>query len=154
MKTILAIDYSTNWSPFFSKQKLENGEDIKVEQAEWKDISISASSEKGITVHLKASENPFPFTTQKEDRVIVNPDFVLIRNFPTNLHGIDYKSTVMGFMYANTPSINSFHSIFMCMNRVLLHGELTRATEKAKKILKRNKDRKQDQSGQYAILSK
>lgn len=42
MKTLLCIDYGTNWTPFFNKQKLENGEDIKVEQAEWKDISLVA----------------------------------------------------------------------------------------------------------------
>jgi hypothetical protein len=39
----------------------------------------------GVKVHVKASDNPLPFSTQKEERVVV-PDFCLIRNFPMDIH--------------------------------------------------------------------
>lgn len=87
VKTLLVVDYSnssvhlsvslplliliSDYYQIFGKAKLSNGEEIKVEQAEWKDISIQfshSSNEKydGVTAYLRKSENPFPFSTQKE----------------------------------------------------------------------------------------
>eukprot|EP01100_Stratorugosa_tubuloviscum_P006685 TRINITY_DN284_c1_g1_i1.p1 TRINITY_DN284_c1_g1~~TRINITY_DN284_c1_g1_i1.p1 ORF type:complete len:358 (+),score=145.85 TRINITY_DN284_c1_g1_i1:61-1074(+) len=122
-RNLLVIDYSTNWYAAFKGKQLNDGSKIKVEQAEWSDISVETNSKEGAIVYIKASINPLPFSTQKEDRS-VKPDFILIRNFPTDLHSKDYKNVVMGLMMANIPSINSLHSIFMCMHRVLLYGEL------------------------------
>ncbi|PRP85122.1 hypothetical protein PROFUN_07193 [Planoprotostelium fungivorum] len=134
--TVLCIDYSIDWTPILTKLKLSDGSTIRVEQAEWKDISLVSSTQKGIVVHLKAAENPWPFTRQKEDRTLTQIDLVLMRNFPTDLHGKDYRSIVMGFMIARIPAVNSFHSVFMCMNRILLQAEMTSATERANDLLK------------------
>ena len=128
MKTLLAIDYTTNWIEKFKNAKLDNGEEIKVEQVEWKDLSVEMSAEDGAVVFCKQSEAPLPFTNQKEDR-IVKPDFVLVRNFPISLRSKDYKSQVMGLMAANLGSVNSLNSIFMCMHRPLLYGELLRISK-------------------------
>jgi hypothetical protein len=34
-KTILAIDYSTDWANHFKGAKLANGQNVKIEQCEW-----------------------------------------------------------------------------------------------------------------------
>eukprot|EP01117_Protostelium_nocturnum_P012084 TRINITY_DN4426_c0_g1_i3.p1 TRINITY_DN4426_c0_g1~~TRINITY_DN4426_c0_g1_i3.p1 ORF type:complete len:340 (-),score=110.95 TRINITY_DN4426_c0_g1_i3:188-1207(-) len=132
-KIVLCIDYGTNWTPQFAKRTLSNGEKIQIEQAEWKDISIVSSTQNGLVVHLKAMDNPWPFTNTKEERTLNHVDLVLVRNFPTDLHNNDFKSIVMGFMVAGIPCVNSFHSIFMSMNRVVLQGELKRATDVARR---------------------
>jgi len=62
-------------------------------------------------------------STQKEDR-IVRPDFVLIRNFPRNIHGVDYRNILIGLMYAKLPAVNSLESVFMAMERPLMYAEL------------------------------
>jgi len=42
-KTLLVIDYSHDYYKGFKGATLNNGEPIKVEQTEWKDISVEAS---------------------------------------------------------------------------------------------------------------
>lgn len=53
------------------------------------------STQAGCVLYLKADEEPFPFTSMKSDRVC-RPDFVLIRNFPGNLHTDDYRNILIG----------------------------------------------------------
>lgn len=128
-KTLLVIDYTTNWFEVFGRNStLTSGDKIKVEQSEWKDITVEMSSEDGALVYCKASDNPLPFSNQKEDR-IVKPDFMLIRNFPISLRSKDYKSQIMGLMAANIPAVNSLHSLFMCMHRPLIYGELLKVSK-------------------------
>lgn len=43
------------------------------------------SATDGVKVFMKASDNPLPFSTQKNERVVV-PDFCLVRNFPMDIH--------------------------------------------------------------------
>jgi hypothetical protein len=33
---------------------------------------------------------------------------------------------LLGLMFASVPSINSLHSVFMCLHRPLIHGEMVR----------------------------
>jgi len=129
----LVVDYSTNWYSIFKGTTLSNGEIIKVEQAEWSDIDVEFSSTKGAVVFLKASLNPLPFSTQKEERII-QPDFMLIRNFPTDLHSKDYKTILMGLLMANIPAVNSLESIFYCMHRPLVYGELLKVQKSIEKL--------------------
>ena len=132
-KTLLVVDYSTNWYEVFgSNLKLANGNKVVVEQVEWKDLTVEMSAEDGAVVHCRASENPLPFSNQGKER-IVKPDFMLVRNFPIDLRSEDYKNQLMGLMMADVPSVNSLHSIFMCMNRPLLYGELLKIQKKLEK---------------------
>ena len=129
MKTLLVVDYTTNWLEKFGKKPtLASGERLVVEQVEWKDITVEMSSEDGALVYCKPSDAPLPFSKQGQER-IVKPDFVLVRNFPISLRSKDYKSQVMGLMAAGVGSVNTLHSIFMCMHRPLLYGELLRVAK-------------------------
>jgi hypothetical protein len=56
---------------------------------------IFNSSNEGVVVWCQKNEDPFPFTSQKNDRA-VKPDFILIRNFPTALRANDFKSILLG----------------------------------------------------------
>jgi hypothetical protein len=63
----------------FKGLKLKNGDKIVVEQSRWKYMNLVSTNHDGVVLYLKKNEDPFPFTSQKEDR-IVRPDFALIRN--------------------------------------------------------------------------
>lgn len=71
---------------------------MQVEQAEWKDIHVEASADRQTRVAIKKAEEPLPFSTQKEDRVI-SPDFVLIRNFPSDIHDNTFRNMVIGLAF-------------------------------------------------------
>ncbi|KAH3762531.1 synapsin II [Pelomyxa schiedti] len=127
-KTLLIIDFSTNWYAVFNnkakpRNRLANGDQIIIEQTEWKYMSIKACSDGRCWVHINRSEDPFPCSSQSNDRVI-SPDFLLIRNFPTTVHDEDFKNILMGFMFANIPSVNNLQSVYLDMQRPLIYNEL------------------------------
>jgi len=136
---LLVIDYSTNWCEVFGRdaavvvleEEKEKGKDgdgrahrvpVTVEQTQWENIRVHSDSELGPTVCLLPEARPFT-EAQRRART-VRPDFCLIRNFPTGLHGVDYKHTLMGLMFSDLPSVNSLHSIFMGMHRPLVYAEM------------------------------
>jgi len=125
-KTLLVIDYATNWFAVFGRKRvLSDGTPIVIEQASWEDISIVSISSSRAIVHLARAETPLPFSNQSEDRVIT-VDFLLIRNFPTSLHGENYERLLLGFDFAMIPSVNSVTSILADMHRTRQHAELRR----------------------------
>jgi hypothetical protein len=63
---------------------------LKINAADFK-----ISSQEGVVVWCQKNEDPFPFSSQKNDRA-VKPDFILIRNFPTSLRTNDFKSLLLG----------------------------------------------------------
>lgn len=50
---------------------------------------LGDSATEGVKVFIKAADNPLPFSSQKNERVVV-PDFCLIRNFPMDIHDNGY----------------------------------------------------------------
>ncbi|KAL6079761.1 Asparaginyl-tRNA synthetase, cytoplasmic (Asparagine--tRNA ligase) (AsnRS) [Balamuthia mandrillaris] len=131
-KVLLVVDYTTNWYAKFAKATLRDGTPIRVEQTEWKDMNVEASSEEGAVVHLKASENPLPFSTQKEERT-VRPDFMLVRNFPGDLHDSSFKNMVVGLLFGNVPAVNTIESIYRCMDRPVVYAEMLKIQRKLRK---------------------
>ena len=95
---------------------------------------------------MNANEDPYPFTSQKNERT-VKPDFCLIRNFPTHFHDRNWMNYLMGLMFSNLPSVNSLNSIFMCMHRPALYGEL----KKVEKRLLEKYDKKVKKGSTNAI---
>ncbi|KAL9655582.1 hypothetical protein ABK040_002247 [Willaertia magna] len=157
-KTLLVIDYnsSTDWSLLF-KNKLQQQQNnnnsqpinfhLKVEQAGWEDIRLINNSsffssnttttqkntlqntlQQYLHVELKAKPES-ELKSQRQDRTI-QPDFLLIRNFPNSLHGDSYRNLLLGFMHANIPSVNSLDSIFMCSEKPLVYGKLKNLQKK------------------------
>ncbi|XKL66672.1 hypothetical protein PGB90_010092 [Kerria lacca] len=104
--TLLVIDDSqTDWSKCFKGRKLHGDYDIRVEQAQFKDISVTCNVQEGLVVSI-----PVYRTGSKVLRVF-RPNFVLVRQ---NLRdaGENYKSLLFSFMYAGIPSINSLNAIY------------------------------------------
>jgi len=121
-KTLLCIDGGVDWYAKFKNQKLNNGSDLKVEVAQWKSVHVESSTDGNLKVLLLRAEDPIA-SAQKEDREIT-PDFLLIRNFPNDLHDTNFKNMVIGFMFANIPSVNTVESVYRCMERPLVHAEM------------------------------
>jgi len=104
--TLLVIDdEDTVWSSYFQGKQVFGDWDIRVEQAQFQDLTVRATSQGGVTVSIK------------EDRVgarssrTFKPDFLLIRQNLKNATE-DYKNVLLGFQYGGVPSINSLQSIY------------------------------------------
>ena len=116
--TLLVIDdANTDWSKYFRGRRLHGGEyDVKVEQAEFKELSVTANVDGGVTASIVLSK-----TGNKVVRSF-KPDFILVRQNVRDAHE-DYKNLLLGFQFGNVPSVNSLESIynFQVIKRVLLH---------------------------------
>eukprot|EP00026_Physarum_polycephalum_P010618 Phypoly_transcript_10786.p1 GENE.Phypoly_transcript_10786~~Phypoly_transcript_10786.p1 ORF type:complete len:393 (+),score=56.97 Phypoly_transcript_10786:176-1180(+) len=61
----------------------------------------------------------------KPQTITVKPDFVLIRNSPRGaIPSTDERNVLFGLMHARVPSINSFQSIYMCLERPIMFSAL------------------------------
>lgn len=122
-RVVLAIDYSSNWFEVFKGAALPDGTPLVVEQTRWSLMDVVASScpTQPIICSLAPDLSGFPYTNQGKARH-VTPDILLIRNFPTDLHGNNYMTTMIGLMFARLPSVNSLQSIFLAMQRPLVYA--------------------------------
>lgn len=92
-------------SKYFRGKRLHGDYDIRVEQAEFKELSLTANAETGTTVSMAVFRNGTKVVRS------FRPDFVLIRQ---NLRdaGEDNKNLLLGFKFGGVPSINSLHAIY------------------------------------------
>uniref|UniRef100_A0A8C1YWG7 Synapsin-2 n=1 Tax=Cyprinus carpio TaxID=7962 RepID=A0A8C1YWG7_CYPCA len=91
----------------FRGKKLNGDYDIKVEQAEFGDISVVA--------HANGSCNVAVQVLLNENKVVrsFKPDFVLIRQHAYSMtENEDFRNLIIGLQYAGIPSINSLESIY------------------------------------------
>jgi len=117
---LLVIDsgaQKADWSTIFAGASLPSGRGVRVVQAAWGDIFVSAQSRGNhrALVHVRV-----------EGRMVtVQPDMCLIRNEVRGAEpGQDYRNTLFGLMYANLPSVNSLHSVYMFLERPVIQAEL------------------------------
>lgn len=102
--TLLVVDdQNTDWSKYFRGKRLHSDYDIRVEQAEFREIMLTASADSGPMVGCNrgGSKQAKPF----------RPDFILVRQPPRD-GSKDYRSTLLGLKYGGVPSINSLHSLY------------------------------------------
>jgi synapsin len=140
--TLLVIDYSHDYYKAFRGRTTADGRPIVVEQTEWKDLHAEGyfagkdATRATVRCHLRASDNPWPFSSQKEAR-IVEPDFVLCRNFPSDIHSKakDIRQQLVALMYGGLPAVNSLESILMCSERPLVHTQLHQAAVRVRERL-------------------
>ena len=93
-------------SKYFRGRRLHGGEyDVKVEQAEFKELSVTANVEGGITASIVLYK-----TGNKVVRSF-KPDFLLVRQNVKDANE-DYKNLLLGFQYGNVASVNSLESIY------------------------------------------
>ncbi|XP_026476559.1 synapsin-like, partial [Ctenocephalides felis] len=116
--TLLVIDdQNTDWSKYFRGKKLHNDYDIRVEQAEFKELSLIASGEQGCTVSMAV------YRSGTKVMRSFRPDFVLIRQ---NLRDAseDNRSLLLGLKYGGVPSVNSLSSIYNFQDRPWVFAHL------------------------------
>lgn len=97
-------DQNTDWSKYFRGRRLHGDYEIRVEQAEFRELSLTAS-EVGSTVSMAVYRNGTKVIRS------FKPDFVLIRQ---NLRdaGEDNKNLLLGLMYGGIPSVNNLTAIY------------------------------------------
>ncbi|XP_037823401.1 synapsin-like, partial [Lucilia sericata] len=116
--TLLVLDdHNTDWSKYFRGKRLHGDYDIRVEQAEFRDITLHASAESGpvVTMEVYRGDSRIPR--------MFRPDFVLIRQPPRDGSN-DYRSTILGLKYGGVPSINSLHSIYQFQDKPWVFAHL------------------------------
>ncbi|XP_059469483.1 synapsin [Neocloeon triangulifer] len=104
--TLLVIDdQNTDWSKYFRGKRLHGDYDIRVEQAEFRELSLTASAESGSMVSMAVFRNGTRVARS------FKPDFVLVRQ---NLRdaGEDYKNLLLGFKFGGVPAINTINAIY------------------------------------------
>ena len=133
--TLHLIQYtgSSYRSSYFQGRQVHGDWDIRVEQAEFKDITVSATTQAGVVVTI--SEDRSRGRVARWGLFVVyswgnlttfvvrnfKPDFLLIRQ---NLKDAteDYKNVLLGFQYGGIPSINSLKSIYNFQVHFMLIG--------------------------------
>ncbi|XP_056275809.1 synapsin-1 [Pseudoliparis swirei] len=121
-KMLLVIDdQQTDWVKVFRGRKVHNEFDIKVEQADFSEISLVVNSTGTYNVDIEAIRNGHKVTKS------LKPDFVLIRQhaFSMDKNG-DHRSIVIGLQYAGLPSVNSLHSVYNFCDKPWVFAQMTR----------------------------
>ena len=104
--TLLVIDDAdTDWSKYFRGRRVHGDFDVRVEQAEFRELTVSANSETGVTASIVMSKGGSKVVRS------FRPDFLLVRQ---NLRDAaeDHRNLLLGLQYAHIPSVNSLESIY------------------------------------------
>ncbi|XP_061779900.1 synapsin-2a [Nerophis lumbriciformis] len=107
-KTLLVIDEpQQDWAKLFRGKKIAEDYDIKVEQAEFSEINITAQADGVCNVSVQGFRNGSMMVRS------FKPDFVLIRQHAYSMtQNEDFRNLVIALQYAGVPSINSLESIY------------------------------------------
>lgn len=122
--TLLVIDdQNTDWSKYFRGKRIHGDYDIRVEQAEFKELTLTASSEVGTTVSMAVFRNGTKVVRS------FKPDFLLIRQ---NLRdaGEDNKNLLLGFEFGGIPSVNSLRSVYGFQDKPWIFSHLLQIQRK------------------------
>ncbi|XP_071552793.1 synapsin [Panulirus ornatus] len=122
--TLLVIDdQNTDWSKYFRGKRIHGDWDIRVEQAEFRELSVTASSEGGVNVSMVVYRNGAKVVRS------FKPDFVLIRQ---NLRdaGEDHKSLLLALKFGGVPSINSINAIYNFQDKPWVFAHLMEVQKK------------------------
>ncbi|CAK1604253.1 unnamed protein product [Parnassius mnemosyne] len=115
--TLLVVDdQNTDWSKYFRGRRLPGEWDIRVEQAEFKELSVTANSD-GANVSMAVYRSGTKVTR------CFKPDFVLVRQNVRDA-GADHRALLLGLKFGGVPSINSLNSIYHFQDRPWVFGHL------------------------------
>lgn len=116
--TLLVIaDPNIDWPKWFRGRKIHTDWDIRVEQCQFKDLTVSASSDDGISAGIVS------YKSGTRTVNLLKPDFLLIRQDPRDA-GEDFKSVLLGFQYGQVRSINSLQSIYNFQDKPWVYAHL------------------------------
>ncbi|XP_034240248.1 synapsin [Thrips palmi] len=116
--TLLVIDdQNTDWSKYFRGRRLHGDWDIRVEQAEFRELSLTANVETGCQVSMAVYRNGTKVMRS------FRPDFLLIRQ---NLRdaGENFVNVLLGLKFGGIPSVNSINAVYNFQDKPWVFGHL------------------------------
>ena len=130
LPNLLVIDTEDhNWFKIFENTTI-NGSELVIEQAQWKDLKVTSYSDSGVYVDLFPADAPIINTKQNEKRIF-KTNFVLIRNVIKGpLPDQNFTNKLLGLVHGNLQSVNSLLSIYCCLERPIVYGELQKISTK------------------------
>ncbi|XP_073951893.1 synapsin [Choristoneura fumiferana] len=115
--TLLVVDdQNTDWSKYFRGRRLPGEWDIRVEQAEFRELTVTANSD-GANVSMAVYRGGTKVTR------CFKPEFVLVRQNVRDA-GTDNRALLLGLKFGGVPSINSLNSIYHFQDRPWVFGHL------------------------------
>ncbi|XP_050557473.1 synapsin [Spodoptera frugiperda] len=115
--TLLVVDdQNTDWSKYFRGRRLPGEWDIRVEQAEFRELTVTANSD-GANVSMAVYRSGTKVTR------CFKPEFVLVRQNVRDA-GADHRALLLGLKFGGVPSINSLNSIYHFQDRPWVFGHL------------------------------
>ncbi|XP_045486346.1 synapsin, partial [Pieris rapae] len=115
--TLLVVDdQNTDWSKYFRNRRLPGEWDIRVEQAEFRELTVTANSD-GANVSMAVYRGGTKVTR------CFKPDFVLVRQNVRDA-GSDHRALLLGLKFGGVPSVNSLNSIYHFQDRPWVFGHL------------------------------
>ncbi|GAB0090589.1 hypothetical protein DMENIID0001_053270 [Sergentomyia squamirostris] len=116
--TLLVLDdQNTDWSKYFRGKRLHGDYDIRVEQAEFREISLIASADGGTVVSMAVIRGGTKVARS------FKPDFVLVRQPPRD-GSRDSRSALLGLKFGSVPSINSLASLYQFQDKPWVFAHL------------------------------
>ena len=105
VKSVQIFIFFSDWSKYFRGKKIHGEYDIRVEQAEFKELSVNSSSINGVVASI--------ILAKSGNKVVrsFKPDFLLVRQNSRDAHE-DHRSILYGFQYGNIPSVNTLESLY------------------------------------------
>ncbi|XP_060875091.1 synapsin [Metopolophium dirhodum] len=123
--TLLVVDDENfEWSRYFRGKRFFGDFEIHVEQADIKDLTVTASAERGCTVSMAV-------LSPSGSRVVrsFRPDFFLCRQSVRDASK-DYRNVLLGLNIGGVPSINSLHSLYNFQDKPWVYGQLVQLQKK------------------------
>ncbi|VVC39261.1 ATP-grasp fold, subdomain 1,Pre-ATP-grasp domain,Synapsin, ATP-binding domain,Synapsin,Synapsin, pre- [Cinara cedri] len=125
MLTLLVVDDENyDWSRYFRGKRFFGDFEVHVEQADIKDLTVTASAEKGCTVSMAV-------LSPSGSRVVrsFRPDFFLCRQSVRDADR-DYRNVLLGLNIGGVPSINSLNSLYNFQDKPWVYGQLVQLQKK------------------------
>ncbi|KAL5970795.1 Synapsin-3 [Taenia solium] len=117
-KILLVIDHPlTDWAKYVHKRKIDGDWEVRVEQAQMNDISITAYPDKGCVVTVQDSRG-----VRSAARTF-KPDFVLIRQ-GLGAATQHYENLITGLLFGAVPCMNSIEAVYNMRNKAWLFSNL------------------------------
>ncbi|KAH9363311.1 hypothetical protein HPB48_006417 [Haemaphysalis longicornis] len=116
--TLLVVDDAhTDWAKHFRGRKVHGEWDVRVEQAEFKDLSLWSSSEAGATVSMAAMRQGTKVVRS------FRPDMVLVRQHVRD-GPRDERPFLLGLRLGGVPAVNSLHSLYNFQDKPWVFAQL------------------------------
>ncbi|ETO26152.1 hypothetical protein RFI_10985, partial [Reticulomyxa filosa] len=118
-----------NWYEIFAGAKLTSGEEVKVEQATWQEVSLTAYHDSGLVVTLAPAKSPHENAPDDKQRTC-KPDFILFRTLSQHIQELTHKNFLYAVQFSNVATMNSTQALYGMLEKPWVYGELKRIQKK------------------------